>query len=440
MTNEQLITLPKNNDSETFLSAITHDLGVSRDILPTEEDIQHAWNELPNLLRQVPKESINPMLVKMCIAVKSGLFDSAVNYIWNTSVTALRSKLKKFGLQVAAKILNRNDLDDNKIYDLKDNDLLQICLKLNLISEDGYFFLNQNREIRNNYSLAHPNKNNETIEKYELYSFFERCIKYSFNDDRELIGIDFKDFTQSLKSGSFSEDAISLWNDRIKKTTSAQRSSIFSLLYGVYVDKNSLESERGNAFKLLQLTRDTMSDNEISVLVEQYNTYLVKPDETKKTASRDLFKRLNLISYLTDSEKISIFSKAIDLLQQSHDGFDNFYNEVPFAEKLLQLRDSSAVPDILKEKYVTCLLDCYTGNPYGVSWGAIQFYENMIKELTSKEINIIIMLLNDKNSYISKKSAGYKKQFLSFLRSIPEDRISETKSKDFEKLLSRFEK
>lgn len=36
MTNKQLITLPKNNDSETFLSAITYDLGVFRDILPTE--------------------------------------------------------------------------------------------------------------------------------------------------------------------------------------------------------------------------------------------------------------------------------------------------------------------------------------------------------------------------------------------------------------------
>lgn len=440
MTNKQLITLPKNNDSEIFLAAITHDLGVSRDILPTEEDIQHAWNELPNLLRQVPVENINPMLVKMCISVKSGLFDSAINYIWNTSVTALRNKLKKFGLQVAAKILNRDDLDDNKIYDLRDNDLLQICLKLNLISVDGYFFLNQNREIRNNYSLAHPNKNNETIEKYELYSFFERCIKYSFNDDCDLVGIDFKDFSQSLKTSSFSDDAISLWGEKINKTNSAQRSSIFSLLYGVYVDKNSLESERSNAFKLLHLTRDTMSDNEISMLVEQYNSYLFKSDETKTAASRDLFKKLNLISYLTDSEKISIFSKAIDLLQQAHDGFDNFYNEIPFAEKLLQLRDSSAVPDILKEKYVTCLLDCFSGNSYGVSWGATPFYEKMIKELTSKEINTVITILNDKNSFISKKATSYKTQFLSFLQLIPEEHIPETKSNDFEKLLKRFER
>ena len=84
----------------------------------------------------------------MCVAVATGLFDSAVNYIWNSAVTELREKVKRFGIAVIPKIIDR-DFDETKLFDLKDAELLDLCLKLNLISEEGYFMLNQCRDIRN---------------------------------------------------------------------------------------------------------------------------------------------------------------------------------------------------------------------------------------------------------------------------------------------------
>jgi hypothetical protein len=42
------------------------------------------------------------------------------------------------------------------LIELKDADLLSLCLKLNLITEDGFFMLDQCRAVRNNFSSAHP--------------------------------------------------------------------------------------------------------------------------------------------------------------------------------------------------------------------------------------------------------------------------------------------
>ena len=51
----------------------------------------------------------------------------------------------------------RNDpFDEQKLNEMKDAELLNLCLNFNLISEEAFFFLDQCRNIRNNFSAAHP--------------------------------------------------------------------------------------------------------------------------------------------------------------------------------------------------------------------------------------------------------------------------------------------
>jgi hypothetical protein len=130
-------------------------LGVGRNILPSDEQISHAWTNLPRLLARIPPEHRNETLVRMCVAVASGLFDSAVNYAWNAAIMELREKVRRFGLAVVPQVIDK-EFDEASLLDLKDAELLDLCLKLNLITEDGYFLLDQCRDIRNNFSAAHP--------------------------------------------------------------------------------------------------------------------------------------------------------------------------------------------------------------------------------------------------------------------------------------------
>ena len=43
----------------------------------------------------------------MCVAVATGLFDSAINYAWNAAVIELRGKVRQFGLTVIPQVTGR---------------------------------------------------------------------------------------------------------------------------------------------------------------------------------------------------------------------------------------------------------------------------------------------------------------------------------------------
>lgn len=76
----------------------------------------------------------------MCVAVSTGLFDGAMNYAWNAAILQLRTKVRNFGLPIVAQIL-QSDFEEKHLLELQDSRLLELALKLNLVNEDGFFFL-----------------------------------------------------------------------------------------------------------------------------------------------------------------------------------------------------------------------------------------------------------------------------------------------------------
>jgi hypothetical protein len=77
------------------INQLTQSLGIPREVIASDEDITYAWGDLPRELRKIPI-NVNTnaeLLARMCIAVSTGLFDSAINYAWNASVLSLREKV-----------------------------------------------------------------------------------------------------------------------------------------------------------------------------------------------------------------------------------------------------------------------------------------------------------------------------------------------------------
>ena len=116
-------------NTSAALIALTDALGVHRSVLASDDSIETAWNTLPSLLKKIPPQLRTAGLARMCVAVASGLFDSAINYVWNSAVIELREKVKRFGLPVVAQIKGKN-FDEAVLVDLKDADLLNLCLEL----------------------------------------------------------------------------------------------------------------------------------------------------------------------------------------------------------------------------------------------------------------------------------------------------------------------
>lgn len=386
------------------LAELTKSLGVPRGILASDDEIQGAWDNLPGVLKKIPPALRTEGLARMCVAVASGLFDSAINYIWNSSVIELREKVRRFGLNVVQQITGKSNFDEQGLLDLKDAELLTLCLKLNLITEDGYFFLDQCRDIRNNFSAAHPVVGN--IDDHEFIGFANRCAKYALGNDNNPVGVDIADFMKAIKTAKFKQEQLDEWVNRIAKTHEAQQNLLLGSLHGIYSDPTSNEEARVNSLSISGQLNDAFTPKVKSDLINRHQDYIAKGDEKRHKASQQYFEKLGLLGLLGDPEVHALLSNACKRLADVHKGIDNFYNEPPFADRLLELSNQVAIPDTIKEEYVETVVMCAIGNPYGVSNAAVPAYRKMVKGFSPSEVEIMLNA-SSKNGTVGQRLKSY---------------------------------
>lgn len=372
------------------LAALTEALGVSRDILASDDEIAVAWTNLPRVLSKVPQELRTEGLARMCVAVAAGLFDSAINYVWNCAVIELRDKVRRFGLNVVQQVVGDPDYDDKKLLDLKDAELLELCLRLNLITEDGFFFLDQCRDIRNNFSAAHPPVGQ--IDDHEFLSFTNRCAKFALGSEINPVGVDIAAFIEALKMAGFTNDQLGAWTHRVSQTHEAQQELLFGMLHGIYCDPSSSEETRLNAVNISFQFVSQFTPRARSEMIVRHQEYVAKGDEARHKASQLFFEKLGLLGLLAESERHSLLSSTANRLFNVHQGWDNFHNEPPFAQRLAQLSDQGGVPESAKNEFVTVVVTCAVGNPYGVSNAAWPSYTHMIQRFSPAEVAIMLSL------------------------------------------------
>ena len=385
------VSLPALNQSTNpLLDSLTNAIGIDREVLASETQIGTAWQNLPQLLTEIPPEKRDEGIMRMCVAVASGLFDAAVNYAWNAVIVELRRKIRMFGINIIPQIID-GDFDESKLLDLQDSDLLSLCLKLNLISETGYFMLSQCRDIRNNFSVAHPAVG--TLDEFEFLNFLSRCSRHALCDESNTEAVDIKALMQALNSAGFSDEQYQIWNDRIGRTFDAQREAIFGMLHGLYCDPAKEEHARVNAITICRFT-EAFSPEIISTLVNQHQRYQASGDQARYRASQAFFQNIGKLGLLSEMERHAIISAACKNLINVHGAMNNFYNEPPFADRLASLAMGHQIPETVRSEFVTTVVTCSVGNQYGTSRAADICYRNMIAGMSPMEIGILLSLPN----------------------------------------------
>ncbi len=377
----------------TFLPAIealTTVLGIPRNVLASDEEIQFAWRDLPRELREIPGDQRGELIARMCVAVSAGLFDGAMNYIWNAAILQLRVKVRNFGLPIVAQI-RASDFEEKHLIEQQDSQLLNLCLTLNLIDEDGFFFLDQCRAIRNNFSAAHPTLG--SVNDREFTTFLNRCVRYALADASSPKGVDIAAFISAVKGSRFNASQLVVWVQRLSDTHDAQRQMLVVMTHGIYCDPNTSEPSRLNSLDICNaLKAEGFTAALRSDLVNKHTEYAAKGDEPRHTASTQFFEKLGLLLLLNESEQHAIFYRATERLWNVHNSMNNFYNEPPFAERLLELSKQSAVPETIQEYFVEIVVCCNVGNGYGVSWAAATSYDQIIRSFSPREIATMIRL------------------------------------------------
>ena len=303
---------------------------------------------------------------------------------------ALREKVRDFGLHVILDILDDCSFDEASLVDLKDAELLELCHKLNLITGQAYHFLDQCRATRNSYSVAHPGDG--TVDEDEVVYFISRCQKYALSTQQHLKGVDTRDLLQSLGAAKFSGDQLSEWESRIQGTFDAQRQLILGMLHGVYCDPGATEVARVNALQLCKRVQDALTPPTQSSLLDRHQDYRAKGDEKRHRASQQFFQHVGLMALLSEAEVHSLITSASRDLLRVHNEWSNFYNEPPFAERLVRLTRDIGVPRSAQSTFVEAVVTCAVGNPYGVSDAAMPNYRTLVRSFSPREISLMLDL------------------------------------------------
>jgi len=389
--------------SEDVIDGLTKLVGVTRGLLQPKEKIENVLTQLPALLSNIREDFRNEQLAKMCIAIGVGLFDSAVNYIWNQTITEIRMRVIMFGLDVIKRLKNK-EYNEEDINSMQDSQLLNIAHELNLINDEGYYFLSQCRDIRNNFSAAHPSMGN--IDDYELVAYISRCVKYSLGQVNVSIGVDIKLLIDAINGTPFTEDQLKYWVDKITETHSAQKEAIITMLFGIYCDPGKQTIARTNAINLSIYCKNELTEKMISTIISQYEEYVGKGDEGKRKAAEEYFVKMEMLDSLKDSARHVIITKACKQMLLIHQGMYNFYNEPPFARHMCLLSKQAPIPESAKHEFVNTIVSCAVGNEYGVSNDAVEYYDEIIRNFSPKEIDIMLRL-PDADDYTAYKINKY---------------------------------
>lgn len=382
------------------ISELTASLGIPRHVLARDEEIQYAWRDLPRELREIPPDLRGELVARMCVAVSTGLFDGAMNYAWNAAILQLRTKIRNFGLPIVAQIL-QSDFEEKHLLELQDSRLLELALKLNLVNEDGFFFLDQCREVRNNFSAAHPTMG--SVNDREFTTFLNRCVRYALADASSPKGVDIGAFISAVKGPRFNANQHDVWVQRLVDTHDAQRQMLVGMVHGIYCDPNTSEPSRLNALDIGSSLKEIFTASLRSDLVNKHSEYAAKGDEPRHAASLQFFEKLGLLTLLNESEQHAVFYRAIERLWNVHNGTNNFYNEPPFAERLLELSLHGAVPETAQEQFVQVVVCCNIGNGYGVCWVAATSYEQLIRNFSPREIATMIRLASNNDNSLGRR-------------------------------------
>jgi hypothetical protein len=315
----------------------------------------------------------------------------------------LREKVRRFGITIIPQITG-NNFDEQKLLEMRDSELLTMCLKLNLVSETGYFMLDQCRDVRNNFSAAHPAMG--SIDEYEFINFLNRCTRHALITEQNTAAVDIKELMAALNNGAFAEEQYVIWCERVRLTFEAQREAIFGMLHGIYCDPAKDEPARVNAITICSRFSTTLSPSSVSCLVNQHQGYQAKGELERLKASQAFFENLQLIGLLSEAERHSIISSACQKLMSVHNGMDNFYNEKAFAERLETLSTGQQIPATVRDEFVETVVTCAVGNAYGTANSAAGAYQKMINSFSPGEI-LIMLRLPENQTVVGRRIQSY---------------------------------
>lgn len=418
--------------------------------LPTENVVAHipermkVFKNLEDIVNSIEcsKDSMT-YLSKFIHAITNGLFDAALNYLWDATINELRTRVSNYDVEYFydVTIMNqekRNKLSGEKDLDkIQDSDLLRGVKEIELINNITYNTLDHIRYMRNWASTAHPNE--ETITGFQIIDWLETCILNVFNLPVSDINLEIKKLLSDIKTRRFEPNELDLKSKFFESLTQKQISSLLNGVFGIYCSETSgsiaQDNINGFASALWALNNEETKEK----IGFKYGNYYINGHDTKAESARQFLEVVSGQSVIPENLKVIEISNILEELNSAHYNNNNFYSEPSLARELRKYveGDYGKLPPSLEIDYVTTVVKCFLTNGYGIAWNADTHYMNMIENFTAEQA--MIALFSYLNEEIEKKLSTRlcQTKFLELL-TIIDIKITNEKSKELIKFIQNF--
>lgn len=367
-----------------------------------------VFNNIEGVLARINKDQLqrSVYISKYAAAVASGLFDAALNYLWDETISELRRRVAQYDLSyffdnaVSSQEKRKNLSAADDLVKIDDSELILGAKEIGLISELGYKHLDHIRYMRNWASAAHPNQNQ--ITGLQLISWLETCIKEVISLPLSSIAVEIKKLLSNVKSNSISDREAKEVAAFFLNLTQEQVNNLASGFFGIYVRADTTPQTRENVHRLLPLLWDRVDEPTRQHFGIKLGKFVANNDQAEKNLARQFLELVSATSYIPDDLRAVEIKTALENLLSAHRGFNNFHNEPVFARQLkLLVGEGRAAPPQVKSDYVLALVEVLLTNGNGTAWNAEPDYKSMINQFDQTQA--LIAILSFTSSIISSR-------------------------------------
>lgn len=388
--------------SQGFVSFLQNLDLPSEGILVDLDERYRVIQMFPHVVTLIHPESraVSPYLSKFIAACGAGLFDAALNFLWDETVLHLRNKVINFDLNyfydtVETDPSKRSKLkDEDDLVEISEWELIKGCKDIGILSDIGYKHLDYIRDMRNWASAAHPNQNQ--LSGLQLITWLETCIKEVIAKGPNHSAVQVKLLLNNIRTQILTySDALHIQND-IELLPVDTIKTLLRSLFGMYTDTKLTSQIRENIKLVIKKVWDISPDQEKYECGFRYNRFLVNAEVDKRTLAHDFLNSVNGLSFLPESVLAVEIKEKVELLYQTHTSFNNFHNEPTPAKILAEyVPDTGIIPDSIRSKYIKIIVMAKIGNGFGTSNMAMPYYDEMINKFGEKEYKELSLLLLD---------------------------------------------
>lgn len=404
----------KGTDLERSITALSQplagwltELGLPTEnvLAPVEErrKVAVGLESALEILEDVDREKAH-YLSKFTVAVAVGLFDGALNYVWNETIGALRKLVSRTDLayffSVAEKVNSRNRglASEEDLEAIQDHDLLEVCRRIGLLSDVNFHRLEHVNYMRNHASAAHPTE--EEIDGNELLSWLTICLRYVITAEPDESVVTVTRLLDNVRTEIIPPTDFPLIAAEVSKLKKERVDDLLWTLFGLYVDPRSNPQVRANVLGIAPWLWNVASEDRKYDIGARFGLFRKNADIARKDAADDFLTNVGGQNYKDEDSLTAELIAKLDALKAAHFGWNNFYNEYPYAESLAaSLPPHGRVPRAARPLWVKVLTLGYIGNGLGYREGvddrALPHYEVHIGNFTESEIEEYVRVFQD---------------------------------------------